>query len=115
MAAWVLWDGDCGLCASSAAWLRRQDRSGALRVEPYQSAPSPPMTPELRESCRLAVHVVADGGRVLRGGRASIFILRALGWPVAFLALPPFVWLVELAYRLVARNRSHIACRLPSS
>lgn len=66
------------------------------------------MTPELYEACKRAVHVFTPDGRILRAGRASLFVLGRIGWPrAAFLAsLPPFIWLVELGYRLVARNRS---------
>jgi predicted DCC family thiol-disulfide oxidoreductase YuxK len=67
------------------------------------------MTPELRDACRRAVHVLLPDGRLLRAGRASLFLLRALGWPVAPLEWPPLVWLVELAYRLVAAHRPAFA------
>lgn len=65
------------------------------------------MTPELEVACARAVHVVTADGRILKGGRASLFVLGHLGWArtARFLALPPFIWLVELAYRTVARNR----------
>lgn len=66
------------------------------------------MTPELRAACRRAVHVVTSGGEVLRAGRAALFVLERIGWGrwARLLALPPFVWGVELAYWIVARNRS---------
>ena len=73
---------------------------------PYQEAPSPPMTPELRAACRDAVHVLTRDGAVLRAGRASLFILEGLGYRSARLGMaPPFAWAVELGYRIVARNR----------
>lgn len=68
------------------------------------------MTPELRERCRQALHVVrSDGdGTVLRAGRAVLYILEGLGHRFAarLLRRPPFVWAVELGYFIVARNRS---------
>ena len=67
------------------------------------------MTPELRHSCRRAMHVLLPDGRVLRAGRGSLFVLEQLGlgrlW-LRLLALPPLIWLVELGYLIVARNRS---------
>ena len=63
------------------------------------------MTPELRAACRAAVHVLTADGRVLRAGRATLFILRQLGYPLGVFTLPPFVWGVELGYQVVARNR----------
>lgn len=53
------------------------------------------------------MHVLTCDGRTLRAGRAGLFILGELGWrrTARIAALPPFVWLVELGYRLVAENR----------
>jgi hypothetical protein len=71
------------------------------------------MTPELRTACARAVHVVTSEGTVLRAGRAVLWVLQRMGYPVLsrVLALPPLVWAVELGYWLVARNR-RIASRL---
>jgi predicted DCC family thiol-disulfide oxidoreductase YuxK len=82
-----------------------------VELVPFQQAPSPPMTPELREACRRALHVLTREGQLLRGGRAALFVLERtrlaplarVGW------LPPFVWLVRLGYRLVADNRRFFA------
>jgi predicted DCC family thiol-disulfide oxidoreductase YuxK len=103
----LLYDGACGLCRRATAWARRHDRAGRLEAVPYQDAPSPPMTPALREASARAVHVITTDGRILRAGRATLFVLREVGWPrtARLLSLPPFVWGVELAYHLVARNR----------
>ncbi|MXX18255.1 MAG: DUF393 domain-containing protein, partial [Dehalococcoidia bacterium] len=64
--AWLLFDGDCEFCTRLAAWVEERDRERKLRVVPYQEAPSPPMTPELREACAEALHAVTPRGRVLR-------------------------------------------------
>jgi predicted DCC family thiol-disulfide oxidoreductase YuxK len=98
----ILWDGECNMCRRCAAWCKEK----GLDVCAYQQAPSPPMTPELYEACADAVHVVLPNGTVLKAGRAVLAILAALGWPVGLLALPPFIWIVELAYTIVANNRS---------
>lgn len=109
--SWVLIDGDCSLCRRFGEWVRRRDRRGLLAATPYQRASSPPMTPALRGSCRRALHVVAPGGRVLRGGRAALFVLERTGWGGAarLLALPPLVWTVEVVYLLVAWRRDWLA------
>ena len=90
-----------------AAWVRRKDTRHLLHLVPYQEAPSPPMTPALSAACEKAVHVLTAGGRTLRAGRAVLFVLEHIGWGwfARFLALPPFVWIVELAYAVVAGNR----------
>ncbi|RME44943.1 MAG: DUF393 domain-containing protein, partial [Caldilineae bacterium] len=71
----------------------------------------PPMTSSLRRACTKAVHVLTADGRVLRGGRATLFVLAEVGiFPrlMAVLAHPPLLWLVEGAYRLVARYRARL-------
>ncbi|HUM13812.1 MAG TPA: DCC1-like thiol-disulfide oxidoreductase family protein [Myxococcaceae bacterium] len=105
--AMLLWDGDCGLCRRSVEWAERHDGGHAFRAVPYQRAPSPPMTPELRLACERAVHVLTPEGAVLRAGRACLWVLARTGHPALarILALAPLVWAVELGYWLVARNR----------
>lgn len=78
---------------------------------PYQEAPSPPMTAELAKACARAVHVIKADGQVLRAGRAALFILENVGWGAVarVLACPPFIWIVELCYWVVARNRPFFA------
>jgi predicted DCC family thiol-disulfide oxidoreductase YuxK len=105
--AMLLWDGECGFFLRCVDWAVRHDTGHAFRAVPYQQAPTPPMTPELRTACARAVHVVTPEGVVLRAGRALLWVLERTGHPVLsrVLALPPLVWAVELGYWLVARNR----------
>lgn len=105
--ALLLWDGDCAFCRRSVEWAERRDDGHAFRAIPYQQAPAPPMTPELRVACARAVHVLTPEGEVLRAGRACLWILQRIGYPALarVLALPPLVWVVEAGYWLVARNR----------
>ena len=67
------------------------------------------MTPELREACRRALHVVTAEGETLRSGRAALFVLERTTprWRRLAPALrhPPLFWFVELGYQIVARNR----------
>ena len=82
-----------------------------LRIEAYQDAPSPPMSPELAAACAKAIHVIDPAGELTRGGRAALVLLGIIGWPrlAWLLHLPPFIWLVELAYFIVSRNRPFFA------
>jgi predicted DCC family thiol-disulfide oxidoreductase YuxK len=66
------------------------------------------MTPALYAACARAIHVVKADGTVLRAGRAALFVLEELGWGwcARLLALPPFLWLVELGYALIAHHRA---------
>ncbi|MBI3128637.1 MAG: DUF393 domain-containing protein [Candidatus Tectomicrobia bacterium] len=112
--ALLLWDGDCGFCRRSVAWVEARDRAGRIRSVPYQQASSPPMTDELRRACARWVHLILPDGRVLRAGRAALGVLALLGWErsAALLSLPPFVWLVEAGYWLVSENRGRLGRRL---
>jgi predicted DCC family thiol-disulfide oxidoreductase YuxK len=114
---YLLWDGACGFCRRAVEWVARRDLAGRFEIVPYQVAASPPMTPELRDACRRAVHVVTTDGRVLRAGRASLFVLGQTGYPrlARLLSVPPLVWIVELGYVLVARNRSLVSRLFPPS
>ena len=105
--ALLLWDGDCGFCRRSVQWAERRDTGHAFQAVPYQQAPSPPMTPELRAACSRAVHLITPEGTVLRAGRACLWVLERTGYAglSRVLSLPPLVWAVELGYWLVARNR----------
>lgn len=109
----VLWDGACGMCRRYAEWGTRRDRAGRLRFVPYQEAPSPPMTPALADACERSIHVIRSDGGMLRGGRAILFVWSELGirWPQRLFGWPPMIWLVELGYLIVARNR-HVFSRL---
>jgi len=69
------------------------------------------MTPELREACKRALHVLTSSGEILKTGRATLFVLEQIGYRrlARLLRLPPLVWAVELGYRIVASNRSLFA------
>ncbi len=105
----ILWDGSCGLCFESVLWLKKRDQDQFVAT-PYQLAPTPPMSRELETACAEAVHIITPDGRVLRAGRAVLFALSALGYrrSTRLLLTPPFIWLVEIGYRLVADNRHHL-------
>ncbi len=93
-----------------SVWVRRKDSQHEFEVVAYQDAPPlPPMTPELYEACKRAVHVIKADGEILRAGRATLFILERLDWGFGLprlLKLQPFIPLVELGYAVIARNRS---------
>jgi len=69
------------------------------------------MTPELYGACTRELHVVRGDGRWLRAGRAALYILERLGWGLLpqWLSLPPFIWGVEMGYRILASNRLRLS------
>lgn len=65
------------------------------------------MDDALRAACRDAIHVITADGKLLRAGRAAMYVLERIGWGAfaRFLTYPPMIWFVELGYWIVARNR----------
>jgi predicted DCC family thiol-disulfide oxidoreductase YuxK len=105
---WLIWDGECGFCRRSIGWLAQRDTEHHFRITTYQSCPTPPMTPALREEAARAVQVIANAGHIVSGGRAVLFALEQVGWHPRLARIashPPFIWLVSLGYRVVANNR----------
>jgi hypothetical protein len=66
------------------------------------------MTEELARRCEHAIHVITPDGIVLTAGRASLYLLDAIGWHrfSALFSTRPLLWLVEATYRLVAAHRT---------
>lgn len=112
---WIVWDGTCGFCRRAVAWAMARDEQGCFEAVPYQMVSDPPLTPALAAACRDSVHVRTADGRWLRAGRACLFVLERIGWPrlARVGARAPFVWAVELGYRIVARNRPFLSRFVP--
>lgn len=108
--ALLLWDGECALCRKCVEWIERRDAGGRIRPVPYQEAPSPPMTVDLRRRCERALHLIPPGGEPVAAGKAALGVLSLLGWKktAAFLSAAPMRWAVEAGYRLIARHRFFI-------
>ncbi len=111
-------DGECGLCDRSVAFLLARDHRSRLRFTPLQGETAAAVLPP--ENVRdLDSVVLWDGaGRHMRS-TASIRGLAHLGWPwkVALVLLVIPAPLRDAAYRFVARNRIRWfggaeACRL---
>lgn len=111
-AYWLIWDGGCDFCANAVAWFGRRDRERKFIVVPYETCPSPPMTPALRREAEQAMQVVGRDGRRFSGGRAVLFALAEVGWHRTLMRLatmPPFVWMVAFGYRVVANHRQFLS------
>jgi predicted DCC family thiol-disulfide oxidoreductase YuxK len=111
----LLFDGDCGVCSWSVECLKRLDREGRFRIEPYQRFAES----ELQRfgisyaDCDRALQVVTRRGRVYRGAfGVNYFLWRRFPWTllVALIYAVPVLLLAELiGYRLVASNRHRIS------
>lgn len=77
---------------------------------PYQEAPSPPMTDELREAAAGALHVLLPDGTIIVGDRAVVYVYEKLGYAVAgVFRLPPLSWVSPLMYSVLANHRRFFA------
>jgi len=111
----LLFDGDCGVCAWSSQLARRMDKRSRFVIEPYQSFDEA----ELRkfgisyENCSRELHVITRQGRV-HGGAFGVnyFLWQLTFWrPLVILiyALPVFLLLEMIVYKLVAANRHRLS------
>jgi len=113
----VLFDRDCGICAATAARVRRWDRRGRLELLALQSAAGDPRpfvrSVAVQHPLHDELHVLeASSGAVRSGGRAVLEIAARLpgGWIPALLGrLPPAAWAIGICYAIVARNRRAIS------
>jgi len=104
----VLYDEDCVFCTRIAARLARRP---GIAAEPIGSTAGARMLRDLTASERYAaVHVVDAHGRRSTGGAALPPLLEALpGGALPAALCRAFPRLTERLYRMVARNRSHLA------
>ncbi|HEX8026006.1 MAG TPA: DUF393 domain-containing protein [Candidatus Limnocylindrales bacterium] len=106
----MLFDGDCSICAGSAAWLARRLPPDRLEPRALQDAAADPRIARLTAGLPLAasLHVVRPDGSVVTGARAVLavarlvprwrWLARAFDHPLGHLALEPL-------YRFIAGHR----------
>jgi predicted DCC family thiol-disulfide oxidoreductase YuxK len=121
---WLVFDGDCGFCTSSATWVarrlhRRDGRNAELRPWQFTDLAALGTTAERAQQ---EVLWVTPEGEVRGGATAFAAWLRFAGGAYAVVGramdLPGVRSLAAAVYRLIARNRSRLpggtpACALP--
>jgi predicted DCC family thiol-disulfide oxidoreductase YuxK len=105
----VLYDSDCPLCTFQMkliTWLDWLNRVSLLPVKDGRAAEvAPGLT---REDLLEAIHCVTPEGRIYRGARAIRFLgmRMPLLVPLAlFLWIPGVIWVAEMVYMWISRNR----------
>lgn len=113
--AYLLFDGDCGICSWSADWVRTIDRRQQFVVQPYQSFPETDLQQFgiTYEQCEQKMHVITRQGKVYRGAFGVNYFLWQY-WPwkalVVLIYAMPVILLAELIiYAWVARNRHRLS------
>jgi predicted DCC family thiol-disulfide oxidoreductase YuxK len=116
--AWiVIYDGECGVCATLLALLLRADRDRRLRPLPLGTPGADALLADLPVAEREASwHLIDPSGHRESAGAAAPPLLRLLPGghgPAALLARFPRQ--TERAYRAIADHRSAIGRLVPSS
>src|SRR5688500_10117251 len=105
----VLYDDQCPLCVFQMKMLTWLDWLHVAKVVQLSSPEALQAAPGVEaEQLRAAMHVVPTKGELHRGARSIRFL--ALRMPLLFplglfLWIPGVIWLAEIAYAWVARNR----------
>jgi predicted DCC family thiol-disulfide oxidoreductase YuxK len=105
----VLYDDQCPMCIFQMKVLSWLDWFEALSLVPLSDARVREIAPRLtREDLLEAIHCVTPQGRIYRGARAIRFVGMRLPLlvPLAlFLWIPGVIWIAEIIYAWVSRNR----------
>jgi predicted DCC family thiol-disulfide oxidoreductase YuxK len=105
----ILYDGDCPLCTFQSRIITWLDWFSAVNVVPLGDPRAAGIAPGLtKEALNAAIHCITAGGRIHRGARAIRFVSMRLplALPVGlFLWLPGVIYIAEIIYRWVSRNR----------
>lgn len=112
----VLYDEQCEVCQAGATWLHLLDRNGIVECTHYLSSRLLDSDERFTaDACARELHILDPKGRVWVGGAAVRELARQFPqtrWIGLLLEVPPFRWLSDKLYSLVARNRYQLSkCR----
>jgi predicted DCC family thiol-disulfide oxidoreductase YuxK len=109
----VLYDGGCPMCIFQMKVLSRLDWFGVFALVPSADPQARAIAPQLpHEDLQAAIHCVTAEGRVYQGARALRFMGMRLPLlvPVAILLwIPGMIFLADIVYRWVSRNRLQLS------
>jgi predicted DCC family thiol-disulfide oxidoreductase YuxK len=115
----LIYDGDCGLCRTSALWIMRCALGGGatqFEILPCRSSARRQRFPQVsEESCLTAMRLVLPDGRVLGGADAVPEILLRIPrwrWLARIFALPGVRPVARRIYAWIADNRMRLSCTL---
>jgi predicted DCC family thiol-disulfide oxidoreductase YuxK len=112
----LLYDGVCGLCSRLVHFVLLHDRRGVFNFAPLQGALARPLilraggNPDELTSFYVFADYRTPAGRVMRRGRAALFIAGELGWPWKALRVMGVLptGLLDRMYDVVARHRYQV-------
>jgi predicted DCC family thiol-disulfide oxidoreductase YuxK len=110
----VFFDGGCPLCRREIDLLRRRDRGHRIRFTDIDAeAFDPAAVGKSRDELMAEIHGRLPDGSVIRGVEVfrRLYSAVGFGWLVAPTRLPGVSGLLNLAYRLFAKNRLKLTGR----
>ncbi len=111
--ALVIYDGTCPMCTFQMRVLSRLDRQNRIRFLPIDDPEAAQEAPNLtRSQLREAIHVLTPDKQIHRGARAIRFLAARLWplWPLcAILWIPGVIYVSEIVYAMVSRNRHRLS------
>jgi predicted DCC family thiol-disulfide oxidoreductase YuxK len=114
----MIYDGGCGICRATMAWVASFDWSRRVRVlDLYRWDEVKALANLDRDACIRDLHAVTERGKVLVGYdvyRAMAARLPVLFWFAPIMALPGVSHVGRRVYRYVADHRSSTTCAAPS-
>ena len=105
----VLYDGECSLCTFQMKVITWLDWFNVVTLIPLADPRTAEIAPSLTpEQLHEAIHCVAKNGKIHRGARCIRFVGMRMPLAVPFaliLWLPGVIYLAEIVYRWISRNR----------
>ena len=105
----LLYDGECPLCTFQMRLIGWLDWFNTTSLLPIQDPKATALAPDItRADLQEAIHCVTPEDRIYRGARAFRFLgfriplLIPLG---LFLWIPGVIWIAEIVYAFISRNR----------
>jgi len=105
----LIYDSDCPLCKFQMKLLTWLDWFNCVRLLPIKDSEAARVAPSLtREDLLEAIHVVTPANKIHRGARCIRYLgLRLpLLIPLALILwIPGIIWIAEIIYQWISRNR----------
>jgi len=101
----VWYDGDCPICSTEIALMRRIDRAKALE---FVDLSLPGACPTDREARLARLHAQSNGGPLVSGAAAFVAmwrVLPGLRFVAVVASFPPCLWFLERGYLTFLRIR----------
>lgn len=112
----LIYDGECGMCRSAVALLRRWDREHVLRFVPFQDEVAVARFGLALPALAAAMHLIVPGGRVYAGADAVPPLLRLFPgkrWLAPLFRVPGALPLARRLYARIAARRHCLVRGIP--